>query len=565
MMNTVRRVLGALTLTLALPCLAQSEPPERPRVYAITEATVVTAPGETLSSATVVLRDGLIEAVGTGVKPPADAEVISGQGLYLYPGFIDPDTDLGRASSGDGGRSSSGPGGASRSRRPSPGSRHPLGRIHPEWRTIDHLLPFEQDGDRSLDKYHKAGFTMALTTPEDGILQGRSAAVLLLADLEVPRMTVDDNVALHVAFERGSFGQGYPTSLMGTVAAVRQAFFAARRYAEWHTRYEADPRGMKRPDRVPAYEALADALDGKQKVYFRPSHRDDAMLAHRIAEEFGLDAVIGATGHEWEIAERLGSLGLPVIWPVAFPDKPKLDDPDEALSVSLRTMRRYTRAAEAPAMVHGAGVELALTTRGLKSMGDFRDNIREMVEKGLPEEAALAGLTTVPARLLGLERVAGSLERGKMANLVAFDGPWLGEESAVRWLFVDGVAHEMEEKLPEGGDPDAVADPRGAWDVTFDFGSRSVERRWEIEGDTGAYEGSAETGSGEVSFERIKLVGNMLTVLFPAREGRPPLEMTVVIDGDQFEGTASFGPRNVTAKGVRRDSPDDDQAGEEGR
>ena len=178
------------------------------------------------------------------------------------------------------------------------------------------------------------------------------------------------------------------------------------------------------------------------------------------------------------------------------------------------------------------------------------------MEAGLPADTALAAVTTVPAEILGVDRQLGTVEAGKIANLVVADGPPFGKSTAIRRMFVDGREVPLEEKRRPKGDPNAKEDPRGTWSVTLDFGGGPVTRTWTIEGTLGALQGKAETQRGTVTFERVAIEGNLLTVVFPAQGERPASEVAVVVRGDAFEGTAEFGSRTVDLTGKRTKGPD---------
>ena len=553
-----RRWILALGLGCALSLAVLPLSAERPRVYAITGATLVPAPGEQIESGTIILRDGLIEAVGASVEVPPDAVEVDGDGLYVYPGLIDPNTQLGlrrRESEGGGQRAGGSPFAPQRRETPV-GAVHPLSRVHPEQRAAYRLVPFEDDRKREAERYRELGFTTVLAAPDSGIFRGSSAVIQLLDDTPVAEMILRNDVAQHLAFESGRFGQGYPTSLMGCVAAIRQTLLDAQRYSTWTARYATNPKGMPRPEQVAAYDALSLLISRTQPAFFHADSPDDFLLADRLTNEFDLSAVVSASGHEWEIVDQVRATGLTLILPVAFPEKPKVDDEDEALDVDLRTMRRYAQAPAASGQLHEAGVRFAFTTQGLKNLADFPRNMRKILEAGLPEETALAALTTVPAELLGIDSILGTLEPGKIANLVAYDGPIFGEETKAKRIFVDGVEYKVKEKKQPEGDPDAVVDPRGDWSVVFEFAGRTIQRTWTISGKRDNYSGTAETQSGTVSFDEVKLLGNMLTVMFPARGGRSSMELTVVIQGDTFEGSAEMGPRTVPVKGTRTSGPE---------
>jgi hypothetical protein len=418
------------------------------------------------------------------------------------------------------------------------------------------MLPIAGDRKRQVERFRELGFTAGLVAPRSGIFRGSSSVVLLQDDSPVSEIILADGVAQHLAFEHGRFGEDYPTSLMGAVATQRQVLLDAQSHAEWVKRYQADPSGMRRPDSAPPFEALAELLSGNQPAIFHADSPSDVLLADRIADEFGLRALVVASGHEWEIIDQVAAADRALVLPVAFPKKPQVDDDDEALDVSTKELRRYLEAATAAARLDEAGVVFALTTDGLSTLSDFKKNIGKMIEAGLTEDTALAALTTVPAGMLGIERVVGTLEAGKIANLAIFDGPIFNPDTTTKRVFVDGVEYRMDEKeKPKGFDPDAVVDPRGEWAVVFDFPGSSIERLWLIEGEGDSLNGTAETRSGTVSFEEVILEGNGLTVVFPAEGGRSAMELTLIITGDSFEGSAEFGPRTVSVTGTRTSGP----------
>lgn len=540
---------GALVAVVLLVGMLPAVRAEPPRIFALTHANVVPSPGTVVEDGTVLLRDGLIAAVGADVKIPSDAVEIDTEGGWIYAGLIDVRSGIGLSATEE--PRERGP------RTPStlPGAVHPVSRVRPETRARDALLPFEGSRLREMQRVRNLGFTAVLVAPEKGVLRGRSVAIQLLDERPVTDLILRDDVAQHAALEHGRFGDGYPTSLMGAVATIRQSALDARRQATWGDRYRTNPQDMHRPEFHAAFAALAPVVAGEQALWFAVEDPLDVLLAHRIGLEFDLELVIAASGHEWEIAEQVAATGRPLVLPLAAPDKPDVGEQDEALDVSRRKMRRYLDSATGPGRLHRAGVRFALTTHGLKNTADFPKRMRKIIEAGLPQDIALAALTTVPAELLGLERSIGTLEPGKIANVVVSSGPLFDGESKPHLLFVDGIRYEVETPDKPRGDPDAVVDPRGVWSVAFDMGSRSFQRTWTISGKGETYSGTAETQSGEVDLDSVTLAGNALTVVYPARGGRA-MEVTVIIEGDSFDGTAQMGPRSVEIHGTRTSGPE---------
>jgi imidazolonepropionase-like amidohydrolase len=545
----VRRAVLAL---LALTAAVSSSTAARPRIYAITGATVVPAPGQRLEAATLVLRDGLIDAVGTGVTVPADAVTIDGKGMFVYAGLIDAggwtQTDETPAT----GQATERSRGARREAEP--GALYPIAAVRPERRAVDTLQAFEGDRKRDAASWRKLGFTALLAAPTKGIFRGSGALVLLDDDRPVADIVVRDGPTQHLGFETGGFGEPYPTSLMGVAATLRQVLLDAQRYSVWTDRYAKNPVGMPRPERLPSMEALRPVLAGTQPLFLTAGNGDDILLADRIAREFGVPMVAVASGTEMEVLDQIAKTGRTIIVPARLPDKPKVDDPDDARDVSLREMKRYLDAPRLPKALADAGVTVLLSAHGLKNAADFTGNVRKILEAGMTPDAALASLTTGPAKLLGVDRSMGTLEPGKIANVIVTDGPLFAKDAKVRRVFVDGTDYPIEEKAKPTGDPNAIVDPRGTWSVVIELG-QSVQRTWTIAGTKGAYTGTGETRSGVVTFEKVELAGNALTVTFPASEGRGASEATVIITGDSFEGTFETGSRSASIKGTRTEGP----------
>jgi len=548
-----RRGIAIALLAIAVAALAVSPArAERPRIYAITGAHVIVAPGKSIENGTVVMRDGLIEAVGSDLKPPADAVVVDGKGKTVHAGFIDACSDVGvRKPETAMGGGAAGPGRPPRTETPTvPGAVHPIPRIHPEKRVLDQLELSAND----LEKHRGLGFTAALAVPQEGIFRGTSALVTL-GDASVAASVVRADVAQHVAFETGGRGAGYPGSLMGVIAAIRQGFEDAKRHDVWQARYDADPQGMKRPDALTAYGPLALAASAKIPVVFDAETPANVLRALSLAREYGLNAIVVGSGNDDEVLDGIKASGRPVIVSMAFPEKPDIDDPDEALETSTETLKRYLGARADAGRLAAAGVPMAIGTCRMKNVSDFPSNLRKAIDAGLTADAALAALTTNPAKLYGVDRSMGTLEAGKAADVVVESGPLFAEKTKPARVYVDGVEYPVEEKKLKS-DPNAKVDPRGAWSVVVTIGGTTVTRAWTIAGKEGAYEGTAETREGNVSFTSIALAGNEMTLVYTSARGGGSTKITIVITGESFEGEGEFpGGNAFTLKGTRTSGP----------
>src|SRR5205085_1242842 len=293
-------LLCALIGALALACMlapqlgrahSQAQRGTGIDTYAITNARIVTVAGPEIPRGTVVVRDGLIAAVGANTNAPADARIIDGTGLTVYPGLIDANTTLGmpqpspqRAPGGGGGAFFL----AQTQATPAysaPNSTQPPG-LQPEIVASDLLRP----GGDQIDAAHNAGVTAALTVPREGIFVGQSAFVNLAGDTP-QQMIVRSPVALHVQFTPLRTG-GFPNSLMGVFAAIRQMFLDAERLREWNAIYARNPRGVRRPDQDKSLQALWPALAREMPVVMYADEQREIERALDLAQEFKLRAII---------------------------------------------------------------------------------------------------------------------------------------------------------------------------------------------------------------------------------------------------------------------------------
>ena len=239
--------------------------------------------------------------------------------------------------------------------------------------------------------------------------------------------------------------------------------------------------------------------------------------------------VVGS-GFEYEIEGLVRSAGFPMIVPVAFPEPPHIEDEDSALDVTTRDLRRWDLAPGNPSVLQKTGVPFALTTYRLRNVSDFAKNVRRAIERGLPPDVALEAVTTGPARLLGVEPLLGTIEAGKIADLVLADGDLFGEKTQIKRLFIDGDPVEIEAESKDF-DPNAKIDPRGTWEVTYSFGGQTMTRMWKIEGTPGGYTGTAETQAGKATLESLVLTGNKLTGTYTVGSSGT-VEFTWIIKGE---------------------------------
>jgi len=406
----------------SLPSLAQDEPPNGMRaadlrLHAITGAKVVVKPGEAIDNATIIIRDGVIEAVGADIAIPPGARVWDATGKTVYAGLIDAAVMV------DPGEIAQGPG------------SHWNRLVHPEIDAADRDLP----GAANAKALRELGFTAAAVYPAGGLFRG-SGMVLSLAGDNGAGETFEPIVYIEVGsmamgFDRGG---GYPSSLMGSIAAIRQTLLDAQWHQQARDIWSQYQPGNEPPQRADALEALEPVIDGEQPVLFEVSDEHNFLRAANVLDEFELTGAILGSGFEFRRAEEVAATGLPAILPLNYPDRPDVSSLDLAESTSLESMLNWEQAPTNPRRLINAGMTVALSTHGLKNKANFYSNLRRAVNNGLSEDQALAALTTTPAAILGVDAILGTIEPGKVANLLVTDTPLFDKELKIRDVWVDG-------------------------------------------------------------------------------------------------------------------------------
>ena len=548
--------LAAISLMLAQTRTAQLN---SPGAYAIKDAQIVTGTGKTISKGTVVVRDGLITDVGENVRVPADARIIDGAGLTVYPGFIDGYTTLGLPQppqqQQQGGRQGGGgqPNQAAilAALQQQQGQQGSSQVGDPSKSAAEEIRP----GGTSLEEARNAGITTALTTSRQGIFAGQSAIINLAGD-EASKLVVRAPVTMTVQFTTGGFfGGGYPVSLMGTVSYIRQTFYDAIHYRDEVDRYNRVKRGVPRPQHDAKLAALLPVLRGDMPILFVANSDNDIRRALMIADEFKLKPIIAGGLYAYRMASTLKQKNIPVILSVDFPQPPATLP--EGQEESLRVLRQRAEAPKGAAMLAQAGVKFSFTGWTLRPQ-DFLANVRRAVENGLSEDLALRALTANAAEILGVSEQLGTVETGKIANLVLTNGNLWSKDVKIRQVFIDGVQFEVREQAqptqrgpgmrPQGGqgNPGAASggvDPLGDWNLSVNSPQGAQSVKLILQRRDGVLSGSLNSPMGDAPLRDITINGNQLRAVATINMSGQSVDATVTgtIDGNSIRGSIALG------------------------
>jgi hypothetical protein len=456
----MKKLVTALLLVTAY-ALAQA-----PSAVAIRNAKIVTVSGPVIAKGTVVVRNGLIEAVGENVQVPADAWVVDGEGMTVYPGLIDALSTVGMpgapAAAAAGGR-----GGGGRNAAPAAAAAAPAARSNgPEDRpqTTSWLLAADevQPTDRRIESVRGSGITTVVTYPERGIFAGQGAVIDLISGEKSGEMVVASPTGQYIALGRGGFGGGggggFPSSLMGVLAYIHQIYLDAEHYTLVKAAYDKNPSGMQRPQYDRALEGVIDSkrillpatreVEIDRMIHFSAELKQPTIL-YGVREAYRPDAVA-----------LLKKAGLPVLLSMHWPEPGRGADvhlEDE----TMRQLETYDLAASAPALLQKAGVKFALYADGLDAPRDIQRAVKKAMDTGLSREDALRALTLTPAEIYGVSDRVGSIEKGKIGNLVVTKGEIFENSTKIEMIFVDGKKYTPAAEGATGGRGAATDNPGG--------------------------------------------------------------------------------------------------------
>ena len=464
----MKRLIFALLLACAC-VIAQTHP-----AVAIHNAKIVTVSGPVIAKGTVVVRNGLIEAVGENVAVPPDAMLIEGEGLTVYPGLIDALSTWGQpgaapltAAATAGGRGGRGANAAPTTTTaavqaavaaPTQVSRGPEDR--PQTTSWVKIADEVTGTDRRIETARSAGFTTAVTFPTRGIFAGQGAVIDLLSGEKAGEMIVSSPVGQYVSIGRGGGfggggGGGFPSALMGYIAYVRQIYLDAEHYRLVKEAYAKNPVGMTRPEYDRALEGVLDS----PRILLPANRMVEMDRMIRFAAELKQPFILygGRETFRPEAAELLKKSGTAMLLSMRWPEKARDVDPEEV--DSMRTLETRDKAPAAPAVLTKAGVRWAFYSDGLEQARDLQQAVKKALDNGLTRDQALRALTLSPAEIYGVANRLGSIEKGKIGNLVVTRGDLFDDRTRVEAIIVDGRKYAPAPAAGFGGRGPATDDP----------------------------------------------------------------------------------------------------------
>ncbi len=539
----MKRVLRGLT-PLILVAAATQPSLAQDGTWALTNAKIETVTRGTIAKGTVLIRRGLIEAVGADVTVPPDARVVDLAGRVVSPGFFDLTSTLGfpaaPAPTGGGGAGGAPPGGQAQQAPTGPVGLEPGREVATELRI----------SENDVRNARNAGITSVLVAPTRGPFRGLSALVPMRDD-SASNWIVRSPVALHMGFQ--TVPGRYPGSLLGVIAYERQQLYDAQRHGIVADRYKANPRGAERPRHNEHLDALVPVVRGEVPVFFAADNENEIRRALNIGREFNLKLSVVGAEEAFRAVDALKGSRVAVV-SVDFPEPSATTGWVYRGSTRIEANDSSTRATAAKkviegnaAALHSAGVRFALASGSLRADA-FMTNVRKAVAAGLPRPTALEALTIRAAEAAGVEAQLGSIEPGKIANLVITQGDPLTDSARVRAVFVDGIRYDVvatpQRQTAAGGGNGAAAQAGGSWSISTQSPQGTMQGTLTINQSGDSFEGTMTSELGNSTISNGEINGRNISwsiTISPPGAGSITVTYEGQLDGDRITGRATAG------------------------
>jgi hypothetical protein len=524
--------------------------------YAIQNAHIVQKPGQTIDKGTIVIKDGVITDVGQNVKVPADAIIIDADSMYIYPGFIDAYNNTGVKKSEEK---------KDQERVKNPGyPPNDRAGIMPD-RNLSDVF---DGGDKSVSSWREAGFTASMSAPEGGMLPGKTS-IILHSGKDASQSIVSENFGVLGTFE--SANRMYPATILGVMAKYRDLFRQTGYAAKHTTAYNANPVGMARPAYDKSIKALMPVADKSQMLYMEAEKMKDISRAMTLQKDLGFNMAFINVKQGGQYIDDIKKQNIPVVLSMEVPesedkkkgkDKEKSDtdedegekkdeekkeevEKDKDPEMEAMKARRDEAIAEYQSQAAAfakAGIAFGLSGKDIKGK-DVKKNAKLMMDMGVTEDQMLAALTTNPAKMYGVSNIMGSLEKGKLGNLIVSNGPFFDEDSKIKYVFVEGHQFEYEIKEKKAKVEGKKGDLSGIYDCVLEVPGDERDMRIIISGSVDNYEVSVENEGESTEVDKVEVDGNKVNFPLEVDYQGYKLDLTynLVVKDGEVSGTVVAG------------------------
>lgn len=499
-------ITGSLSAQESFPINGVQD--KRVDIYAFTNATIYVDYQTKIEGATLLIQDGFVLSAGTNVSVPAGAIVKDLSGKTIYPGFVDPYSSYGMPEVKRAGFNFMAPPQLDTKKEGAYGWNE---AVKAEINAAEVFKPSKKDADG----LRKIGFGAVVTHHPDGIVRG-SSALVTLGEGPTQNIVISSKVGANYSFDRGSSAQSFPNSIMGAAALIRQMYYDGLWYQSPLNR-----------DQVNLSLQAFNELQGLPQV-IESTEKHRTLLADKLGDEFGKQFIIKGAGDEYQRIGEIKSTSAKLIIPVDFPEAYDVDDPYDALNVSLTDLKHWELAPKNAAILSANSIPFAFTTSGLKDPSQFLTNVRKTVQYGLTEVEALKALTYNPASFMGISDKVGSLRAGALANFTITDGNIFNSSTKIYESWVKGAAMTIIDMT--------TVDRSGVYKLSLEGQTFDLE----ISGTPGSHKAKVIAGDSTLT-STAKIDEVSITLIFnPSDEGDLRL-------------SGFFGDRKITGEGQTSD------------
>ncbi|SEC87805.1 Imidazolonepropionase [Tenacibaculum sp. MAR_2009_124] len=474
------------------------------KLIAFKNAKIFITAQKVLKKGTLLIKDGKVVNVGKSISIPKEAHIIDLNGKSIYPSFIDVYSDFGIKKIK-----------SSFNFRERP--QYDAGRKGYYWN--DHIRPdidaFEQFSfdNKKAQELVKLGFGTVNTHVDDGIMQGNGILVTLNTKSNNAYRILNKKSGNYLSFSKSNKSkQAYPTSRMGAMALLRQAYLDA----EWYEKGTSKNTDL-------ALEALNNNKGLPQ--IFKAGDYLNNLRADKIGDEFGIQYTILGGGNEYERIQDIKNTNATFILPINFRKAYDVSNIELAKKIALSDMRKWNQEPSNPSAFQKRGIPFALTTHKLKSLKDFSSNLRKTIDHGLDKTTALEALTTIPAKILN-NTFIGNLNKGSYANFIISSGDIFDKSTTLYENWVQGAKH--------------IVNPIDVKDITGDYTLKISGNEYLM----------SITGKGEKQTASLKKGKNKVSSKFSFKNGWIQLTVNDKNNFSRISGKTLPTSNNLNGTGI---------------
>ena len=567
----ISRVVGVFTflITISISALTaqNSDAPKLlSNTYFLQNCFVVKQPGTILPLQNVLIKDGVIADIGPVIKPPFDAQILKADSFYVYAGFIDAYSNVGVARPESASSSSRPEGRGERPRVQDPGNPpNDVAGITPQIQATD----VYRSTDKSVSDMRTAGFAISHVAPRGLLLPGQSG-IYLLGDGSNDRMLLKSPVAQTFQLEvnRGVF----PSTSIAAIAKFRDLYKNAAIAGAHEEKFKTMPAGgLSRPNYTKELTSLYPVTTKKMPLHFVARSTKDVHKALSLKDELGFDLILTEVKQGWHYTDRIKKSNVQVLLSLELPEEEKAEGKKEDEksakkdTSSAKVMKKEIKKEQNPekdqfdkkkqesikeylsqaSVFEKNGVKFGFSFLNAKP-SDIKKNLRRLIENGLSENYALAALTTHPAQMLGISSLAGTVDKGKLANLVITDKPYFSEKSVIKFVFVDGKKYDYSEKPKKQESKSSESSKiAGLWSYTVEVPGSVQKGKIKISKNQDEYKITVTDDSSpdkndpasDINVDGTKVSFNIMTNL-----GQPvKVDFTLEFEDKSYKGSVSVG------------------------